>query len=74
MTCLETGCSGTVVDGYCDICGTAPASGKGRVDVDGTDGVDASFARFGPHRVVQVRRHPRPPGRRGGDGPARAAG
>ena len=25
MTCVETGCSGTVVDGYCDTCGTAPA-------------------------------------------------
>ncbi|RDH76932.1 serine/threonine protein kinase [Mycolicibacterium moriokaense] len=29
MTCLETGCSGTVVDGYCDVCGTAPAPQKG---------------------------------------------
>jgi serine/threonine-protein kinase PknG len=29
MTCLETDCSGTVVDGYCDVCGTAPASEKG---------------------------------------------
>ena len=29
MTCLETDCSGTVVDGYCDVCGTAPAPGKG---------------------------------------------
>ena len=25
MTCVETGCTGTVVDGYCDICGIAPA-------------------------------------------------
>ena len=25
MTCVESGCSGTVVDGYCDTCGTAPA-------------------------------------------------
>ncbi|WP_123029596.1 serine/threonine-protein kinase [Mycolicibacterium stellerae] len=29
MTCLETDCSGTVVDGYCDVCGTAPAPEKG---------------------------------------------
>ena len=29
MTCLETGCGGTVVDGYCDVCGTAPAPEKG---------------------------------------------
>ena len=26
MTCLESGCGGIVVDGYCDICGTAPAT------------------------------------------------
>ena len=24
MTCLETGCDGEVVGGYCDVCGTAP--------------------------------------------------
>lgn len=24
MTCAEPGCTGTVVDGYCDVCGTAP--------------------------------------------------
>ena len=35
MTCLEADCSGTVVDGYCDVCGTAPPR-EGRVDVDGT--------------------------------------
>lgn len=29
MTCLESGCSGTIVDGYCDICGTAPSPPKG---------------------------------------------
>src|SRR6476620_3730698 len=29
MTCLETDCGGTVVDGYCDVCGTAPAPQKG---------------------------------------------
>ena len=29
MTCLESGCSGTVVEGYCDVCGTAPAPQKG---------------------------------------------
>ena len=58
MTCLESGCSGTVVDGYCDVCGTAPAPAEGRVDVDGTDGVDPAFSRNGSHRVVQNRRHP----------------
>jgi serine/threonine-protein kinase PknG len=25
MTCAETGCGGNIVDGYCDVCGTAPA-------------------------------------------------
>jgi serine/threonine-protein kinase PknG len=25
MKCAEPGCGGTVVDGYCDLCGTAPA-------------------------------------------------
>jgi serine/threonine-protein kinase PknG len=25
MRCAEPGCDGTVVDGYCDVCGTAPA-------------------------------------------------
>ncbi|MBF6334153.1 serine/threonine-protein kinase [Nocardia transvalensis] len=25
MNCAEPGCAGTIVDGYCDICGTAPA-------------------------------------------------
>lgn len=29
MICAETGCSGTVVAGYCDICGSAPAPQKG---------------------------------------------
>ncbi|MGA5462237.1 tetratricopeptide repeat protein [Mycobacterium sp. NPDC050041] len=24
MICAESGCTGTVVDGYCDVCGTAP--------------------------------------------------
>lgn len=27
MTCAEPGCRGAVVDGYCDLCGTAPATG-----------------------------------------------
>jgi serine/threonine-protein kinase PknG len=29
MTCPETDCGGTVVAGYCDVCGTAPAPTKG---------------------------------------------
>ena len=27
MRCAEPGCAGTVVDGYCDVCGTAPTTG-----------------------------------------------
>jgi serine/threonine-protein kinase PknG len=27
MKCAEPGCGGTVVGGYCDVCGTAPATG-----------------------------------------------
>ena len=26
MNCTQPGCSGTIVDGYCDVCGMAPAS------------------------------------------------
>ena len=29
MKCAEIGCTGTVVDSYCDVCGTAPAPAKG---------------------------------------------
>jgi serine/threonine-protein kinase PknG len=29
MNCAEPGCGGTVVAGYCDLCGTAPAPGAG---------------------------------------------
>ena len=32
MTCAEPGCAGTVVDGYCDLCGTAPATGALELD------------------------------------------
>jgi serine/threonine-protein kinase PknG len=28
MTCAEPDCGGTVIDGYCDVCGTAPAPTK----------------------------------------------
>ncbi len=29
VTCQQPGCTGTVVDGYCDVCGMAPAEGAG---------------------------------------------
>ena len=27
MKCQQPGCTGTIVDGYCDVCGMAPADG-----------------------------------------------
>ena len=27
MKCAQPGCGGTIVDGYCDVCGLAPAAG-----------------------------------------------
>ena len=42
MTCAEPGCGGTVVDGYCDVCGTAPATAapqQPRLDRDGGERV-----------------------------------
>ena len=29
MKCTQPGCTGTIVDGYCDVCGMAPAEGAG---------------------------------------------
>lgn len=28
MTCTQPGCTGTITDGYCDVCGMAPAPGQ----------------------------------------------
>ena len=47
---------------------------KGRVDVDGTDGVDPSFPRIGANRIVEIRRHPWTTRRRGGGSPTGAKG
>ena len=41
MTCVELGCTGTVVDGYCDTCGTAP-------DTDPPVSVPTSTAAMAP--------------------------
>ncbi|MET0899914.1 MAG: tetratricopeptide repeat protein [Mycobacterium sp.] len=43
MTCAEPGCGGTVVDGYCDRCGTAPAP-EGAAPVAATPDGAASAA------------------------------
>ncbi len=31
MKCQQPGCTGTIVDGYCDVCGMAPAEGGGAI-------------------------------------------
>ncbi len=31
MKCQQPGCAGTIVDGYCDTCGMAPADGGGGI-------------------------------------------
>ncbi len=46
MKCTQPGCSGTIVDGYCDVCGMAesvPASGPSP-----TPGSSAGGGRRGP--------------------------
>jgi len=42
MTCAQPGCSGTVEDGYCDLCGLAPA--RGGVDPAATAPTEAQAA------------------------------
>lgn len=60
MTCVEPGCQGTVIDGYCDVCGTAPAE----VESPGTAAMappsvatarSAATARTGSNRSASVR-------------------
>ena len=41
MRCAEPGCAGTVVDGYCDVCGTAPTTGA-TAKADTSDGPEHS--------------------------------
>ncbi len=38
MKCAEHGCAGTIVDGYCDVCGLAPAAGSGTAGVSAHNG------------------------------------
>ena len=33
MKCAQPGCGGTIVDGYCDVCGLAPVAGRFRLAV-----------------------------------------
>jgi serine/threonine-protein kinase PknG len=49
MKCAEPGCGGTVVDGYCDVCGTAPAPA-------GTQAVSISTAPSRPTASVRTAR------------------
>ncbi|NMN96805.1 serine/threonine-protein kinase [Antrihabitans stalactiti] len=36
MTCAEPGCGGTVVDGYCEVCGTAPQAAPAQASTRST--------------------------------------
>ena len=57
MTCAEPGCGGTVVDGYCDVCGTAPAAGAhGARGRNGCAGAALATARSGSARSARSAR------------------
>ena len=60
MTCAEPGCGGTVVDGYCDLCGTAPATGAPQGPAtsptrSGSTAGSVRTARTGSSRSASVR-------------------
>ena len=40
MSCEQPGCAGTIVDGYCDVCGMAPAAGTTSTAAPGLDKLD----------------------------------
>ncbi|MEP7111631.1 MAG: tetratricopeptide repeat protein [Ilumatobacteraceae bacterium] len=61
MKCAQPGCTGTVVDGYCDVCGLAPAAaagagptGSGPVSAVPGDGHSAVIGQSGSTRLGQV--------------------
>lgn len=58
MICAESGCSGTVVEGYCDVCGTAPAA-------DTRNGVATSTAPMAAARSHRSARAPKSGSARG---------
>ena len=59
MRCAELGCDGAVVDGYCELCGTAPVAGAAegppteRAEIDFAD--SAPMARAGSTRSTASR-------------------
>jgi serine/threonine-protein kinase PknG len=58
MTCAEPGCGGTVVGGYCDVCGTAPATGAQEPAATARSGSTAPSvrtARTGSSKSASVR-------------------
>ena len=84
MTCAEPGCGGTVVDGYCDVCGTAPAAaaqepaaatGAQEPPATARSGSPGrALCADGPHRLVEVHQLPRPARRGDRRHPARSEG
>jgi serine/threonine-protein kinase PknG len=58
MRCAEPGCGGTVVDGYCDVCGSAPAAGADEPPATARSGSTTGSvrtARTGSSRSVSAR-------------------
>jgi len=66
MKCQQPGCTGTIVDGYCDVCGMAPADGSpglvtgasapSSTNIRPGDMVTVEISRAAPHHLVEIRR------------------
>ena len=56
MKCVQPGCTGTVVDGYCDLCGLAPVESGTSAPVSAAhgDGPSAVTSQSGTTRLGQV--------------------
>jgi len=52
MSCEQPGCAGTIVDGYCDVCGMAPAAGTTSTAAPGLDKLDHRTNRLDHPRAV----------------------
>ena len=56
MKCAQPGCTGTVVDGYCDVCGLAPVESGTSAPVSSAhgDGPSAATSQSGTTRTIQT--------------------
>ncbi|MEU6583375.1 tetratricopeptide repeat protein [Nocardia sp. NPDC046763] len=59
MNCTEPGCTGTIEDGYCTVCGTAPSAAPaattgGSTTSTATSSPDAASAAVGSHRCAEL--------------------